>query len=69
MLAKTLTEAQNRGGLVVVSQGENATYLSSARLVPYAEMYQGRTAIIETPAERLQRAGEDEARRGRKADQ
>jgi len=63
MLAKTLTEAQAQGGLVVVGPRATSSYLSSGRSVPYFEIYRERTALLETPAERIQRAGEDEAKR------
>ena len=63
MNTKTLTEAQAAAGIIEICHGANATYLSNGREVPYAEIYRDRSGLIETPVERLQRAGEDEARR------
>jgi hypothetical protein len=63
MPPKTLTEAHAAGGIIEIYQGANATYLSNAREVPYAEIYRDRSGVIETPVQRLQRAGQDEARR------
>jgi hypothetical protein len=63
MDTKTLTEAQAAGGIIVISSAINAAHLSSARQVPYAEMYRQRTGIIETPIEHIQRAVQDEAKR------
>lgn len=61
MLADTLTEAQARAGLIVVTRG-SATYLSNARSVPYVDTYRQSSAVIETPAERMQRAAAHEAK-------
>jgi hypothetical protein len=66
MLPKTTTEAQAAGGVVLIAQGANATQLSNSRYIPYSEFYRERTAVIETPIERIQLASEDEARRTRK---
>lgn len=63
MRTKTLTEAQAEAGVIVVYRGVNTAHLSSAREIPYAEIYQQSTGLIETPIERIQRAAEDEARR------
>ncbi len=63
MLPKTLTEAQAAGGIVQVCHEITASHLSNSGSVPYSEFYRQHTAIIETPIERIQRAGEDEARR------
>lgn len=59
----TLTEAQAASGIIELSRGVNTAHLSNAREVPYAEIYRERTAIMESPIERIQRAAEDEHRR------
>lgn len=61
----TLTEATLKSGVIVMSRGHNAAtaFLSTARSIPYSELYRQRTATMETPAENLQRAAEDEAKR------
>ena len=62
----TLTDAQRKSGLLVISREQNSAYQqSSSRSIPYVEIYSQRTGTMETPAEHLQRAGEDEARRER----
>jgi len=63
MDAKTLTESQAEAVLIVVYRGTNTAHLSSAREVPYVEIYRQSTGLIETPIERIQKAAEDEARR------
>ena len=65
---KTLTEALASGQVVEIYRGLSAASFasfSSAREIPYAEVYRERTGIVETPIERMQRAAEDEARRAK----
>ena len=59
----TFTEAAYRSGMGIVSTLIDGTYFSNSRLIPYRELYRDRTALIESPADHLQRAAEDEARR------
>lgn len=59
----TLTEAQIKRGIDVVMLTRDVTQ-SSARNIPYSELYSGRTGLMETPIEYLQRAAEDEEQRG-----
>ena len=66
-LPGSLTEAQGQSDARVTIVRQEATE-SSARIVPYREMYGDRSALMETPDERLQRAtaspsGEPLARR------
>jgi hypothetical protein len=56
----TITEAQSRSGLVVISAGRNA---SNARTVPYVERYRQATALMISPAEYRQEAAEHEGKR------
>lgn len=58
----TLTEAVMRGRVQVVLSGTDTTQ-SNSRAIPYAELYSGRTSVMETPTEHRQRAGDDEKRR------
>ena len=58
----SFTEAAARSGVVVTMLGLDNSH-SNARHVPYAELYQGQSGLIETPIEHLQRAAEDERRR------
>jgi hypothetical protein len=69
METMTLTDAARKSGLLVVTQGQNSASWSNSREVPYAELYRSRTGNMETPAENLQRAAEEEARRERHIDQ
>ena len=59
---KTFTEAQERSGFSVVTMGGYRTQ-SNSRFVPYAEVYRGRTSLMETPAEHLQKAAQEDERR------
>lgn len=56
----TLTEAQMRGGYSVVIVGSYRTQ-SNSRVIPYAEIYRGRSSMMETPAQHLQRGADDES--------
>ena len=58
-IADTITQAQMRSGYSMVIFIGHATQ-SSSRTIPYAELYRGRSSVMETPAEYLQRAAEDE---------
>jgi hypothetical protein len=58
-IPKTFTEAQQRSGFSVVIIGSDRTQ-SNSRFVPYAEVYRGRTSLIETPAEHLQKAAQED---------
>ena len=62
VIPKTLTEAQERSGFSVVIIGSYHTQ-SNSRFVPYAEVYRGRSSLIETPAQHLQRAAEEDEQR------
>ena len=62
VVPKTLTEAQQRSGFSVVILGSYDTQ-SNSRCIPYAEIYRGRSSLMETPAEHLQKAAEDDERR------
>jgi hypothetical protein len=63
MLPATLTAAQAQSGYLLLYSTVNATCYSTARVVPYTELYRERTAAgIETPEERLQKASERAAR-------
>lgn len=60
----TVTAANLSNGLLIGEVAPNSTSsLPSSRSIPYAEVYSLRTGIMETPAEHIQRAGEDEAKR------
>lgn len=66
MLPKTLTEAQAKAGYLLLYSAVNASNYSTARTIPYAEVYRERTSAgIETPEEHIQRAGEDQQKRER----
>jgi hypothetical protein len=58
-IPKTFTEAQERSGFSAVIIGSYRTQ-SNSRFVPYAEVYRGRTSLIETPAEHLQKAAQED---------
>ena len=58
----TLTEAQTRAGYSVFVVGSYRTQ-STSRFIPYAEIYRGRSGMMETPAQHLQKAVEEEKRR------
>lgn len=58
---QTVTEAIANGSFFGL--GVAAENMSSARTVPYAEIYHARTAVMATPVEHLQQAAEDEKRR------
>jgi hypothetical protein len=57
----SLTEASRRSGVVLVVEGAAGSSMSNARKVPYAELYRQSNAIRETPAQRIQRAAEEDA--------
>lgn len=58
-IPRSLTEAQARSGYSVVVVGSYRTQ-SNSRVVPYAEVYRGRTSIMETPIQHLQKAAQEE---------
>lgn len=62
VIPKTLTEAQERSGFSVVIIGSYRTQ-SNSRFVPYAEVYRGRSSLMETPAQHLQKAAEEDEQR------
>ncbi len=57
--AITITEARLKSNVSVVLTVGQSTQ-SNSRTIPYAELYRGRTSMMETPAENLQRAAEAE---------
>ena len=59
VIPKTLTEAQERSGFSVVIIGGYRTQ-SNSRFVPCAEVYRGRSSLIETPLQHLQKAAEED---------
>ena len=61
-IPETLTEAQMRAGYSVSVIGSYRTQ-STSRCIPYAEIYQGRSGMMETPAHYLQKAVEEEKQR------
>lgn len=61
-MPKTLTEAQARAGYSVFVVGSYRTQ-SNSRFIPYSEIYQGRSGMMETPAQYLQKAAEEEKQR------
>jgi len=61
-LPNTLTEAEILAGVYFSLSGADKTE-SNSRSVPYSELYRGCTSVIETPAEYIQKAAEDEERR------
>lgn len=63
----TVTEALAKGSFLIA--GVPALNMSTARIVPYAELYQARTAVMETPVEHLQQAAEDEKHREQTAEE
>ena len=62
VIPKTLTEAQERSGFSVIIMGSYRTQ-SNSRFVPYAEVYRGRSSLMETPAQYLQKAAEEDEQR------
>ena len=58
-IPKTLTEAQERSGFSVVIIGSYHTQ-SNSRFVPYAEVYRDRTSLMESPAQHLQKAAQED---------
>jgi hypothetical protein len=58
-LPGSLTEAQARSRTRVTIARTEASE-SNARAVPYADYYRDRSAVMETPTERLQRATEEQ---------
>ena len=61
-ISTTLTEAQARAGYSVFVVGSYRTQ-STSRFIPYSEIYQGRSGMMETPAQYLQKAVEEEKQR------
>ena len=59
----SVTEASTLNNLLLGELGLSSIYPNSSRSIPYAEVYNLRTGIMETPAEHIQRAAEDEAKR------
>ena len=59
-----LTEAQAAQGYTVILRGAYPTE-SNSRIIPYVEIYQGRSSLMETPAQYLQRAADEEQMRTR----
>ena len=57
-LPPTLTEALPAGQIRLIETG--SSWSQSGRRLPYDEVYRGFTAVIETPAEQLQRAGDED---------
>ena len=63
----SVTAANLCNGLLIGEVAPNsASSLPSSRSIPYAEIYSLHTGIMETPAEHIQRAAEDEAKRRKK---
>jgi hypothetical protein len=62
VIPKTLTEAQERSRFSVIIIGSYRTQ-SNSRFVPYAEVYRGRSSLMETPAQHLQKAVEEDKQR------
>jgi hypothetical protein len=60
-----LTEAQAAQGYTVVILGAYPTE-SNSRVIPYVDVYQGRSSVMETPAQNLQKAADEEQMRTRK---
>lgn len=58
----TLTEAHVRAGYSIYVVGSYRTQ-STSRFIPYAEIYQGRSGMMETPAQHLQKAVDEEKQR------
>ena len=58
----TLKEAQALARYSVCVVGSYRTQ-STSRFIPYAEIYQGRSGMMETPARHLQKAVEEEKQR------
>jgi len=56
---ETLTKAQVRSRYSVIFLGDSRTQ-SNSRVIPYAEVYRGRSSIMETPAEHIQKAAEED---------
>lgn len=55
----TITEAQIQTRIFAVSATSDYTE-SSARTIPYFDLYRSRNSIMETPAQQIQKAAEDE---------
>lgn len=60
----TLTEANARNPLQVSVITRDPT-MSSARVIPYAEIYRQSSGLMPNPIDRLQQAAEDTERRAR----
>lgn len=63
----SLTEATRQRGAIVVVRPAGGVSMSNARTVPYAEVYRHANAVQETPAQRIQRAADEEAARDRRS--
>jgi hypothetical protein len=61
-IPESLTQAQERGGYSVVVMGSYQTQ-SNSRVVPYAETYRGRSGMMDTPVQHLQKVVEEESHR------
>jgi len=55
----TITESRSQTNIVVVAATLDYTQ-SSSRTTPYVEIYSGRNSIMETPADFIQKAAEDD---------
>ena len=62
-LPATLTAAAAQACVFVMMTGVTSSLASNARAVPYAERYRQASGLMETPAEYIQKAAEDEAKR------
>lgn len=61
-IPKTFTAAQELSGFSVEIMSSHSSQ-SNSRFVPYAEIYRGRTSLMETPAEHLQKAAQEDEQR------
>lgn len=61
-IPETLTDAEARSRYCVHVVGSYHTQ-STSRSIPYAEVYRGRTSMMETPAQQLQKAAEEDKQR------
>lgn len=64
MESKSLTQAQTESGIVLVF-GDAESTCSTFRHLPYSEIYRQASGVMETPAQRIQRAAADEQSRRR----
>jgi hypothetical protein len=65
--ALSLTEANRRNGVIVVVESASGSSMSNARRIPYVEQYRQSNAVVETPAQRIQRAADEEAARAQRS--